>query len=375
MTTYNFYNQHLEERTLAELLEQDRSLIYVEFNGHTYQGVSGDDAIYFKKNGTGVKIMPIDHKTYRNNLDNLQKFKELNIPCFPTIFDIEVCDDVVILYMEDVPRRRSTYDDIKKCIVCMKEYELLPDNSWMKEFNLFGDKIVDFHRFRIMKERYVFSTHGKSLEEIQKIHQDALDRYRIAKKWKGKIYEGMYFDNGYVMPGYSSDNKIFDSFVKLPFCHLSGHDRILDIGCNEGFFSIQAALLGTREVIGIDKCEEDLAFAEDLRNYLELPNINYVLTDAQKYMNEHQNEKFPLILALSVIHQVYPNLVNADLFLRQINKMGRRVIVETPVNHPKMMMPVELVQQKLSMFCKNIRLLYLYNAYSSGERAIFVLYN
>ena len=377
MSTFRFLNDNNQNITLEQALSTDRHEQVIEFDGTKYVGITGDDAFYFKKDDEiGVKIMPLEHKTYTNNLETIKKFKELQIPCFPKIYDIELQDDVLILTLKHIEEKTASYDDLKFCIECMNNFQLLPDNSWMKPVNIFGNKIVDFQRFRLMPERYSFPTHGKSIEEIRAIHQRALSRYKQSNKWKGKIYEGMFFDNGYSMQGYSSDHKTYDSYIKLHFCHLSGMDRVLDIGCNEGFFSIQSALLGTPEVVGIDRCEEDLEFAKELRDYLELHNIKYVLTDAAEYIDQNCNEKFSLILALSVIHQIYPHLINADKFLTQISNMGRRVLIETPVNHPKMQMPVELVQHKLKpFFRKDLRLLYVYNAYSTGERAIFIGYN
>ena len=52
--------------------------------------------------------------------------------------------------------------------------------------------------------------------------------------------------------------------------------KVLDIGCNEGFLSTQAALHGAESVYGFDITEQDIALAKDIQNkILKLNNIEF----------------------------------------------------------------------------------------------------
>ena len=51
-------------------------------------------------------------------------------------------------------------DKVVKDITSMK---LCPEDEWYKSINLINGKIVDFHRFKIMNERYYMPSNGKPL--------------------------------------------------------------------------------------------------------------------------------------------------------------------------------------------------------------------
>jgi hypothetical protein len=48
---------------------------------------------------------------------------------------------------------------------------------------------------------------------------------------------------------------------------------------------------------------------------------------------------------------------------------------ETPVDHPLMNISLESIQNNLKKYFPRVRLTYVYNAYSSGYRAIFMCWN
>ena len=95
---------------------------------------------------------------------------------------------------------------------------ILRDLSWFKaNKNFIGDKIVDFHRFRYVPERYSFNSRGKSVHELEDLYNVFLERYKAmglspTKWYRAGIYEGFRFDNGFEFKGYSSDGKEYDSY-------------------------------------------------------------------------------------------------------------------------------------------------------------------
>ena len=86
-------------------------------------------------------------------------------------------------------------------------------------------------------------------------------------------------------------------------------------------------------------------------------------------------EKYGLVIANSVLHQIYPNLSGADDILDKIASNSEYFSFETPLNHPKMNISVHETYQKLAKYFKTVRLLNIYDAYSSGYRANFVCYS
>ena len=55
--------------------------------------------------------------------------------------------------------------------------------------------------------------------------------------------------------------------------------RILDIGCNEGFFSLKMAEHGVREVVGIDADRFRIEKAQFVSDVLQISNIHYEVVD------------------------------------------------------------------------------------------------
>jgi len=77
--------------------------------------------------------------------------------------------------------------------------------------------------------------------------------------------------------------------------------RVLDIGCNEGFFSFKAIELGASEVKGIDIDINFIRKANDRKIYFEHPNAQNCNFMTQGW-DEIGNNKYDVILFLSAIH-------------------------------------------------------------------------
>lgn len=82
---------------------------------------------------------------------------------------------------------------------------------------------------------------------------------------------------------------------------LSGK-RVLDIGCNEGFFSLRAAEMGAR-VVGLDVDVNRIAKAEFVRSATEADGVAFDVTDiySEKFASL---PKFDLCLCMGFLHRV-----------------------------------------------------------------------
>ena len=86
-------------------------------------------------------------------------------------------------------------------------------------------------------------------------------------------------------------------------------------------------------------------------------------------------DRFGLVILNSVLHQIYPNFENSDSFLEKVAKSCDYMAFETPLNHPLMNISPQSVEQNLKRHFRIVRLLSVYDAYSSGYRANFVCYS
>ena len=263
-----------------------------------------------------------------------------------------------------------------------KELDLNPEDEWYKSINCINGKIVDFHRFEVKEDRYYFPSNDKTPEDLNSIYMNMIDRYKSVldnsglPKWKGKIYQGMTFDNGYTMEGYRSTQAMYDSFRKLPFIPInkSRGKKVLDLGSNQGFFCFQAALHGATEVTGVELQVQDHEAANDIKNITGLDSVSFVNGDATKFIEDTQDH-YGLIVMNSVLHQIYKNFEGSEEFMANISKKCDYFAFETPLNHPLMNISAQQVEQNLQKYFKNVRLLYVYDAYSSGYRANYVCFS
>ena len=314
-------------------------------------------------------------------MQNLRKNNDLKIPSYVPEVDRKYIRE--ILHTDS----KIVYNTLRD----LEQTELLPEDEWYKRTsnkspaaNLIDGKIVDFHRFKEMPDRYYFKSNGKSKDELEQIYNSIVKRYRDhaaandmrLPRWKGKMYQGFKFDNGYNMQGYSSAHGVYDSYVKLLFMPMNKikGKKVLEIGSNQGFFCFQSAIHGASEVVGIDLSKEDVDTANDIKSIIGLNNVNFIVGDAVKYIKETQ-EKYGMIILNSVLHQIYPNFKNCEKFMNKISQSTNRLVFETPMNHPRMNIKAKAVVQNLKKYFASVRLLNIYDAYSSGYRANFVCVN
>lgn len=372
-----------------------------ELNLKNKQFLKGDDCVYVNLgDGTGIKIIEDNTSRYHSLAEtdkNLSYFKSKGFSFFPEIFSHNIDSNKLLIklkHIEDnssnslfpawIPLQEKKFlqDNLQAPLelidylnnLLIKE-KITPEDEWCKKTNIISNKIVDFHRFRFNISRHLIPTEVKK-EDCDKLYSTAVKRYlsRGDNKWKGKIYQGHHFSNGSTFEGYSSDGKLFDSYRKLNFYYLNKAKgkKVLDIGCNEGFFSTQAALAGAESVTAIDLCKEDILLAKDIRDEITgFKNIEYLNADAVDFV-KNDNNKYHLTLLSSVLHQIYPNNIKAEKFMSEISSKTDYLCIESPFNHPLMHLSLKEMKDFLSKFFTFVRFLFAYDAYSSGYRAIFV---
>ena len=410
-----------EEISPRELIRKDSKSSQFDFVG-TYgdekisgKGESGDDCIWFPIDyDIGIKVV-YENEKYRSleesieTLEIVSSYEEENPGATPEIllFGITELDDksesilyiemervleeeinIHTLYFVPPPDREWVSENVhippSSCHDLAKFFlktSLLPEDEWYKrDRNLIDGKIVDFHRFYKKEDRYTFPSNGSSKEEMEEVYKNMVSRYVDIKdpaglpKWKGKIYQGFHFDNDYTMEGYTSGDGFLDSYRKLPYIPYNKCEgkKVLDLGSNQGFFSFQAALHGASSVTGVEMTKADVDAANDIKNILSLDNVEFVNGDIVKYVKEDDN-KYSIIILNSVLHQVFPSFSpGAKEFLEKIASMTDYFVFETPLNHKLMRLSPEKVRDELGKYFKQVRLLNVYDAYSTGYRGNYI---
>ena len=371
------------------------------FKGHC---VNSDDSFYAKlEDGVGLKMIKDNvsrYGTLEEASDNINYFKGKKLSIFPEVIDHNIDGNHLLMKVqhlndEELPNPMPSWMPEGDHSFAKKELQaplsllnklnntfikekITPEDEWCKEGNIIGDKIIDFHRFKVDKNRYEIPTEATP-EDCQKIFDNAVGRYlaRGDNKWKGKIYQGHTFSNGHVFEGYKSDGINFDSYRKLNFYYLNKArgKKVLDIGCNEGFFSTQASLAGAESVTSVDLCKEDILLASEIRDEITgLKNINYIESDAVDFV-ENDTNKYYLTFLSSVLHQIYPNTKGAEKFIGNIARRTEYLCFESTANHKLMDISLKQMAEFFGKFFHGVRFLFAYDAYSSGYRVIFMCWS
>ena len=383
------------------------------------KGIRGDDSIFipFSKE-IGVKITkerPHIDASIKEVLEITNLIMKNKIEIFPEIFSTELVENeskekFLITFMENIINKNlfqnylNKYKSIKNFVALrdvpyiiknlnvypyflnkfyyfMEKHNLFPEDEWYKKTNLINNKIVDFSRFKILKERYLFPSNNKTKAELLEEY-DALKNIfaknlnsEYIPQWKGSLYEGFKFDNGFIMEGYKSDYFRFDSYKKLPFIPFNKikNKSVLDIGSNHGFFSFQSIIHGAKNVVAIELDRNNIKVAEKLKELMNIKNVEFINQDVTNYLFETKNN-FELIIMNSVLHQIYKNYKGADKFLKQISKKCNYFVFETPVNHPTVNIKLTSIHKKLRKYFSVVRIQNIYEAYSAGYRAIYICY-
>jgi tRNA (mo5U34)-methyltransferase len=104
--------------------------------------------------------------------------------------------------------------------------------------------------------------------------------------------------------------------------------RVLDIGCNNGFFSLDLADRGVGHVQGIDLRMSNIARALFLRDHYGLDDVEFAARDADDLGTRDQ---WDVVLNLGVLYHV----ANPLQFIRQTYELCRRFAIIDTVVHPE----------------------------------------
>lgn len=117
----------------------------------------------------------------------------------------------------------------------------------------------------------------------------------------------------------------------LPFLKSDMPLKILDIGCNTGYFSLKANKLG-HEVLGIDIDKNCIEFANKTieEENLKDININLLENDLLDHLKTFKDNSFDYVFYLSVHHHIFKqyNIKIAKGVLKEISRIGRNMFFD-----------------------------------------------
>lgn len=113
----------------------------------------------------------------------------------------------------------------------------------------------------------------------------------------------------------------FPSLLKLSGGSFNGK-RILDIGCNCGGLSIEAAKLGAKEVVGIDARKVHIDQANAIKDYLKLQNVNFY-TDRIENISTEKYGEFDICILAGIIYHLRDPISAMEI----VSKVTKEIIM------------------------------------------------
>lgn len=107
-------------------------------------------------------------------------------------------------------------------------------------------------------------------------------------------------------------------------CNFNGQ-KVLDLGCSDGYFSIQALLNGASSVNGIDLDNLRIEKANFVKGHYNYKNIDFNIKDV--YDIDLSKEKYDIIMCLGILHRI-PDIEN---LLNKLKKESNILIIETKI--------------------------------------------
>jgi tRNA (mo5U34)-methyltransferase len=119
---------------------------------------------------------------------------------------------------------------------------------------------------------------------------------------------------------------VFPALLSLTGDSLEGK-TVLDIGCNCGFWSIQAQLAGAQRVLGLEASEENVEQARLILGLTGLKGLSFEIANAYDVSSERHGQ-FDVVLYLGLLY----HLENPVLALNRLADVTREVaVVDTTV--------------------------------------------
>lgn len=94
--------------------------------------------------------------------------------------------------------------------------------------------------------------------------------------------------------------------------------QVIDIGCGGGIYTKELALMGAKNVVGLDFSKEILQAAKE--NCNAFPNISFIHGDAHNI--PYPNESFDLVISRAVIH----HLQDVPTFIREASRILKKTV-------------------------------------------------
>jgi SAM-dependent methyltransferase len=132
-------------------------------------------------------------------------------------------------------------------------------------------------------------------------------KFRVENEYQSYVYcRTDLAAYGTTLQKYSAMEKIFSTLVKSK--------SFLEIGCDTGFFVLQAGRLGASSAIGIDRNARALAKAEKARVTLLLENVQFRCASVPDL---GMQELFDVVVFVSAVHYMFSD------------KLGNEIIFDT----------------------------------------------
>ncbi len=145
---------------------------------------------------------------------------------------------------------------------------------------------------------------------------------------------GLTFDARYRRPPHFPPERPFQRFAHfMPSLSaaaggLAGK-RILDIACNSGFWSLQCALLGAREVVGIDARPELIEQAKLVQRVAGIDQVSFRQLDFWEMTPEVLSGPFDIVLNLGLLYHLAKPLEALERTLRMTTSV---VLLDTAID-------------------------------------------
>jgi 2-polyprenyl-3-methyl-5-hydroxy-6-metoxy-1,4-benzoquinol methylase len=204
-------------------------------------------------------------------------------------------------------------------------------NRNLIEYNQFRDDIR--HRAELFCKQWI--NHHDIRNEQEKIVRDAKSEYLYNAKWNGVDLERLLDRSKYHVFEELGQERTLKSQIdcqgKFNCLGIERYDlrgkKLLDIGCNAGWFLKEYAKLGAAPIIGIDIEQEWCEVAQEiLDNVYGVKGAKVQKTDFFGYIDEN----IDFIMATSVLHYIEDKKNFFEHALKLMSKSGV-LVVEVPV--------------------------------------------
>lgn len=92
-------------------------------------------------------------------------------------------------------------------------------------------------------------------------------------------------------------------FLEMMEQHLPTQCKVLDVGCGFGLFANYFALRDpSRQIVGVDLNAKRIAEAQQVAQALQIPNVQFLVGDANSYEFEHS--PFDVVITLDLLHHL-----------------------------------------------------------------------